>query len=135
MVHSFRELLTWQLAHELETKVLPLTKLQSVQRDFKFRAQLSDSSQSPCRNIAEGFGRFNPGEFVYFYGVCDASLDECENCLRSGVVSKHFPPETAGPLILLIARCKRAIDKHRTYLNQNRNNPRFNKRRPPKNDR
>ena len=129
MVHSFRELLTWQLANELETEVLQLAELPIVKKDFRFCAQLSDSSRSPCRNIAEGFGRFNPAEFCYFYNVADASLDKCETCLRSGVTSNYFPDTTAGPLVLLIARCKRAIDKHRTYLLANRDNPKFNKRR------
>ena len=57
MVHSFRELITWQLASELETKVLPLLALDVVKKDRRFLDQLSDASKSPARNIAEGFGK------------------------------------------------------------------------------
>jgi four helix bundle protein len=129
MVHSFRELLTWQLTNELETKVLPLLGLEPVKRDRRFHDQLSDASKSPPRNIAEGFGRFSPGDFCRYYQIARASLDETENCLRSGVTGKYFPAESAGPLILLIARCKRAIDKHHTYLRKARDDPRFKRRR------
>jgi len=130
MVYNFRQLLTWQLAHEFETSVFPLTELPAVKTDFKFHDQFLDSSASPCRNIAEGFDRFNPGEFCQFYDFAEASLGECETCLRTGVMRSYFPAETAGPLILLIARCKAAITQHRAYLEKERDNPKFKRRRP-----
>jgi four helix bundle protein len=136
MVYSFRELLTWQLARELEGKVHPLLGLESLKRDRRFRDQLSDASKSPARNIAEGFGRFSPGDFCRYYQIARASLDETENCLRSGVSGSYFPAETAGPLVLLVARCRRAIDKHYAYLQGSRDDPRFKSRkRPRKNNR
>jgi four helix bundle protein len=130
MVHSFRELITWQLASELEAKMLPLLALDAVKKDRRFLDQLSDASKSPARNIAEGFGRFSPGDFCRYYQIARASLDETENCLRSGVAGNYFPAEVAGPLILLVARCRRAIDKHSTYLRKAREDPRF---KPKKN--
>jgi len=125
MVHSFRELVTWQLATEFEEKVIPLLQLDVVKRDRRFHDQLSDASQSAPRNIAEGWGRFSPGDFLRYYDIASASLDESETCLRSGVVRKYFPAETAGPLILLVARCKRAIDNHQAYLRTVKDDPRF----------
>lgn len=117
MVYSFRELLTWQLAFELEGKVHALLDLESLKRDRRFRDQLSDASKSPARNIAEGFGRFSPGDFCRYYQIA-----------RAG---NYFPAETAGPLILLVARCHRAIDKHYAYLQKSRDDPRFKSGKKP----
>jgi four helix bundle protein len=91
MVYSYRELAAWQLCVELRDKVLLLLKSGPAVRDFKFCDQLSDSVRSPPRNIAEGFGRYNPGEIAHFLGIARASLDETETSLRDGVVSKYFP--------------------------------------------
>lgn len=82
MAKSFRELVVWQLAVDLRDKVLPLLELGPVTRDFKFRDQLADSVRSPPRNIAEGYGRYNPTEIAQFVNYARASLDETENHLR-----------------------------------------------------
>jgi four helix bundle protein len=81
MVYSYRELDAWRLSIELRDKVLPLLKSEPAVRDFKFCNQLSDSVRSPPRNIAEGFGRYNPGENAHFLGIARASLDETETSL------------------------------------------------------
>lgn len=85
MVHSYRELISWQLANELKEKVFPLLQSDPVLRDRKFNDQLADSSRSVPRNIAEGFGRFSPGDFTRFYDIARRSLEETENSLRDGV--------------------------------------------------
>jgi four helix bundle protein len=118
MVHSYRELDAWQLCVELRDKVLPLLKSGPAARDFKFRDQLSDSVRSPPRNIAEGFGRFNPGEFAHFLGFARASLDETETSLRDGVAGSYFPAERVGPLIRLLARCRICVDRLQAYERQ-----------------
>ena len=131
MVHSFRELASWQLANEIKEKTFELLKLDAAKKDFKFRDQLLDSSRSVVRNIAEGFGRFSPAEFCHFYDIARGSLDETETSLRDGVASKYFPPENVGPLIVLVARCRKAIDGHHSYLRSVKDDPRFARGRKP----
>jgi four helix bundle protein len=126
MVHSYRELDAWRLSVELKDKILPLLKSGEVVRDFDFCKQLRDSARSVPRNIAEGFGRFNPGEFVYFLGVARGSLDESENSLRDGVASSYFPAETIGPLIRLLARCRICVNRLQAYERKAQLDPRFN---------
>src|SRR5688572_13238487 len=99
MAKTFREMVVWQLAVELRDSVIPMLESPRVRKDFKFRDQLADSVRSPARNIAEGYGRFNPTETSQFVGYARASLDETENHLRDGVASSYFPAETVGPLI------------------------------------
>ena len=135
MAKSFRELDCWQLAFEISSCVKRLLKSGPAARDFKFRDQLLDSVRGPGRNIAEGFGRFNPTEIMQFLDFATASLDETENHLREGVESGYFPAEQVAPVIVLVTRCRKAIASWHSYLRRQKDNPRFNqsRRRRPKN--
>ncbi|HEX8031713.1 MAG TPA: four helix bundle protein, partial [Vicinamibacterales bacterium] len=85
MARTFRELVVWQLAFELNEKVgLLLRQSGQAARDFRFRDQLRDSVRSIPANIAEGFGRYSPAEIARFTDIARASLDETENHLRDG---------------------------------------------------
>ena len=124
-------MVAWQLAFELQEKVLTLiAKSPQAQRDFKFRDQLTDACKSAPSNMAEGHGRYRPAEIARFLDIATGSLNETENWLRSGVSSKYFKAEEAGPLIRLTARCRTATIKWNAYLQRVRNDPRFNP--PPK---
>ena len=129
MARNFRELACWQLAFELSERVNRLLQSGPAARDFKFRDQLADSARSVPRNIAEGFGRFNPTEIAQFLDYARGSLDETENHLRDGVASSYFPAETVGPLILLLTRCRKALDAWHAYLRRVRDDPQFNQGR------
>jgi four helix bundle protein len=129
MAKSFRELSCWQLGFELSSRVHKLLKSGPAARDLKYRDQLSDSVRGPCRNIAEGFGRFNPTEIMQFLDFATASLDETESHLREGVESGYFPAEQVAPAIVLIARCRKAIGSWQAYLRRVRNDPKFNQSR------
>ncbi len=76
MAKSFRELAAWQLAFELNMRVQRVLQSGPASKDFRFRDQLADASRSAPRNIAEGFGRFNPTEIAQFLDYARASLDE-----------------------------------------------------------
>jgi four helix bundle protein len=125
MAKTFREMVVWQLAFELQQAVLLLLKSGPAARDFKYRDQLADSVKSVPRNIAEGYGRFKPAEIAQFVDYARASLDETENHLRTGVASSYFPAETVGPLIRLIARCRTGLNRWHTYLRSVKRDPRF----------
>jgi four helix bundle protein len=129
MAHNFRELVSWQLAFELSERIQKLLQSGPVARDFKFRDQLADSARSVPRNIAEGFGRFNPTEIGQFLDYARGSLDETEHHLRDGVASSYFPAESVGPLILLLTRCRKAIEAWHAYLRRVNDDPRFNQGR------
>jgi four helix bundle protein len=129
MAKSFRELICWQLAFELNRHVRRLLSSGPAARDFKFRDQLSDAARGPHRNIAEGYGRFNPTEIMQFLDFATASLDETESHLRDGVESRYFVAEDVAPVIVLIARCRKAIASWNSYLRRVKDDPRFNQSR------
>src|SRR4051812_17501698 len=122
MAKTFREMVSWQLAFELNRNVQRLLRTGPAARDFKFRDQLSDSSRGAPRNIAEGFGRFNPTEIAQFLDFAIASLDETENHLRDGVESNYFLATEVAPQIVLITRCRKALTSWHAYLRRVKNN-------------
>ena len=116
MAKNYRQLAAWQLAFELREQVLKLTQSGPASRDRRFCEQLNDSSRSVASNIAEGFGRYDPGDFARFLSIARGSLDETENHLRDGVASNYFPAVLVGPVILKGARCRAAITSLQVYL-------------------
>jgi four helix bundle protein len=83
-VRDFRELVCWQLSYELKCEVLAFIENGPASKDLKYRDQLKDSASSAPRNIAEGFGRFRPGDFARFLEIARASLIETRNHLIDG---------------------------------------------------
>jgi four helix bundle protein len=126
MAKTFRELVSWQLAFRINQQVQQLIGSGPASRDFKFRDQLSDSARGVPRNIAEGFGRFNPTEIMQFLDFAIASLDETENHLRDGVESKYFSAESVAPMLVLMTRCRKAMSSWHSYLRRVKDDPRFN---------
>ena len=72
----FEDLLTWRLMYELSLEVWKFTREPRVSRNFKYCDQIRDSSDSAHRNVAEGFGRYNPTEFVRFLDISRGSAEE-----------------------------------------------------------
>ena len=128
MAKTFREMVVWQLAFEIQQRVNQLLSSGPASRNFKYRDQLSESARSVPANIAEGFGRYGPAEIMRFVDFARASLDETESHLREGVASSYFSAENVGPVIRLIARCRSGLNRWHSYLREARNYPRFRKR-------
>lgn len=80
----FEELFVWQRTYELSVDVHRATEGGAVTKDFDFRDQIRDASDSAQRNVAEGFGRFNPGEFANFLNMARGSAQETRALLRRG---------------------------------------------------
>jgi len=76
---DFREIVAWQLAHELKLIADKLVAKPDVARRFKFCDQLSDAARSGPRNIAEGFARFKHREFAQFVRIAKGSEAEILN--------------------------------------------------------
>jgi four helix bundle protein len=81
-------------------------------KDFKYRDQIRDSSSSAPSNIAEGFGRFRPGDFARFLEFAVASLKETQNHLIDGRDRGYL----ANPLYSRLHNLARAALKTTTNL-------------------
>ena len=79
---NFRNLLVWQKAMMLTTKIYSDTKKFPKEELFGLISQIRRSSVSIPSNIAEGFGRDSNKEFLRFLNISVASLFEIQTQLE-----------------------------------------------------
>jgi four helix bundle protein len=108
----------WQLADELRREVYALVREGAASKDFKFRDQIRDSAASSTKNIAEGFGRFHPGEFARLMEFSIASTMETQDSLKDGVDRGYFLPARVANAQLLAERCIQCSRRFIEYLKQ-----------------
>jgi four helix bundle protein len=116
MARSFEELVAWQLANELKRRIYALTNSGPVVRDESFVRQIRRSAASAPSNIAEGFGRYYPKEFMQFLRVANGSLHETANHLGDGVDQGYFQKSEGDELRHLARRASIAATRLIKYL-------------------
>lgn len=118
----YRDLRVWQLAMDLSELVFTATTALPKSELYGMTSQMRRSSQSIASNVAEGFGRSSPREFVRFLQIANGSLFELETHIELASRVKLLPPEAvdqlnngtkavAGPLQALIKGARRRIAK------------------------
>lgn len=89
-IRDFRELRCWQYANELRREAIAICDHPAAARDSRFCNGFKAAAGSVCRNLAEGFGRFQSAYIVQFFSYALASLSEVmdyvEECRQRGVV-------------------------------------------------
>lgn len=80
-VSDFRDLRCWQLADELRREVHAICARPAVARDRRFCTSFTDAAGSVCRNLAEGFARYESAEIVQFFRYALASRAEVQDHL------------------------------------------------------
>jgi len=78
---DFREIVAWQLAHQLKLRVDLYLMSPGFRRRYRSSEQLDDAVRSAPRNIAEGFGRYRHKEFAQFVRIAKGSESEVVNHL------------------------------------------------------
>lgn len=72
----FQELAAWQRARELTCMIYEVTNAAGFLRNLVLRDQTHRSPISVTANIAEGFARNRPGEFLRFLDIAQGSCAE-----------------------------------------------------------
>jgi four helix bundle protein len=103
-VRKYEDLVAWQLARELERRVYAFTEAGAAARDFEYCRQIRKSSSSAPRNLAEGFGRYLPGDFSKFVRIALGSLNETRDHLDAGLERRYLTAETHTELTVLARR-------------------------------
>jgi len=119
--NTYRELVCWQLADELQRRIVAITATPPAWRDLKFCSQLRDASLSVSSNIAEGFARKSPPDFARFLTIAKGSPAETQVQLRSGFDRGYFDQDSVVELLRLAARCDRVTSALRAYLRKCKN--------------
>src|SRR5262245_5653257 len=84
------ELVAWQLAKQLERRVFAFTERARAARDGEFCRQIRKSSSSAPANMAEGFGRFWPGEFAHKLRIAIGELHETQDRLEDALDRQYI---------------------------------------------
>ena len=87
-----------------------------VTRDYELCDQLRRASSSASRQIAEGFGRYLPGDFSRCLRGANGELKEIYDALKDGVDRGHFSREQILPLQRLSKRASKAATNLIKYL-------------------
>lgn len=114
--NTHRELYCFQLADELQRRIIAITASPPVANDFRFCNQIRDASTSVASNIAEGFARRSPPDFARFLTIAKGSLADTQVQLRIGLDRGYFDQQTVVELLVLAARCDRVTSALRAYL-------------------
>ena len=116
MAKNFRELIIWQLGFQLRLQVRHMTQKCVNRADRDFIWDIRRSAKSIPSNIAEGHGRFGPGDFHRFLLFAKASLDETESHLRNGLVDGDFTQQDYDAAFRLVRRITPAMTRLMKYL-------------------
>jgi four helix bundle protein len=115
-VRRYEDLEAWQIADELKREVYALTAAGPAARDLEYCKQIRASAASSTKNIAEGFGRFNPGENAHFVEFSVASAMETKDSLKDGIDRGYFTPERVLRAQQLAERSIQCSTKYIVYL-------------------
>jgi len=115
-VERFEDLIAWRKGRALAARIHHVVNNGTFARDFSFRNQLWGAALSVPSNIAEGFERFGPGEFLYFLSVAKASCAEVRSDLYTAFDVKHIDEATMNALLAEASECGRIIGKLRASI-------------------
>jgi four helix bundle protein len=116
----FEDLVCWQLARELERRVYAFTAIPPASNDLEYCRQIRKSSSSSPRNMAEGFGRYLPGDFAKFMRNALGSLNETRDHLGAGLEQRYLSESQYGELRTLADRAIGASVRLTDYLERSK---------------
>ena len=74
---SFKDILSWQKAHEFVVKVYKTTKTFPEWERYGLCSQFQRAAVSIPANIAEGYKRLGTADKLHFMNIAQGSLEEC----------------------------------------------------------
>lgn len=78
MIESYRDLDVWKLGVELAVACYEVTRALPAEERYGLTSQIRRSAASVPANIAEGYGRDTPGDYVRSLRIAQGSLKELE---------------------------------------------------------
>lgn len=110
MSNSYRDLVVWQAAIELVTKIYKTTANFPKQEIYGLTAQIRRAAVSVPSNIAEGQGRNSGREFLQFLGHAKGSLVEVETQLFIACNLAYITKEQRSALLQESDRVSRLLN-------------------------
>ena len=117
-VRSYQDLIVWQKAMELVTKIYQVSNKFPRDEVFALTSQLRRAAISVPSNIAEGQGRSSRKEFIYFLGNAKGSLSEVETQILIARNLSYVSDEDLNTLLELSAEVGRILNGLLTSLRE-----------------
>ncbi len=115
-VKNFEDLTCWQKARELRKKLYQLANALPKYEQYKLASQIRAASVSVTANIAEGFGRFNYQEKIYFARVSRGSIFELQDHLYACLDGKYINEEDFNKLYSHCVDVAKSINGYISYI-------------------
>ncbi|MCA9408842.1 MAG: four helix bundle protein [Candidatus Omnitrophica bacterium] len=116
-IQRFEEIKAWQEGRELVKIVYQIIRRNDeLNRDLRFKSQLTSSSISIMSNIAEGFSRNSNKEFIRFLFISKGSLAELQSLLYVALDQKYITNEEFNDIFEKTEITAKLISKFITYL-------------------
>lgn len=122
-VQDFRDVKTWQRAHELTLSVYQITAMFQKEELYGLTSQLRRCSASIAANIAEGCGRNGDAEFARFCSIAMGSASELEYHLLLAKDLKLIAPKAYSELSERAVELKRMLSGLLQKLKASRSEP------------
>src|SRR4051794_893858 len=106
-IRNYTDLIAWQKGIDLVEAVYTLSARFPREEVYGLTAQVRRAAVSVPSNIAEGQGRWNPGEFIQFLGIAHGSLREVETQVHIAVRLRFVQAAEADPVFLIAAEVGR----------------------------
>ena len=119
-IQRFEDLQVWQKAKELSQKIYPLTFIEPICLDFRFKDQIRGSVGSVMDNIAEGFERGSRLEFINGLTIAKGEIGELKSQLYRGFDNKYFSEQQFQELYTIANEVTKMITSLIKYLNKSK---------------
>ena len=120
-ITRFEDIKSWQEARVLTRRIYELTMKEPFARDFGLRDQIRRATVSVMANIAEGFNRRTPKEFINFLNIALASASEAKSHLYVALDLGYIDESTFGDLYEQTSSISKLITGFMQYLSSHRN--------------
>lgn len=120
-IKSYRDLVVWQRAMDLATRIYELTKSFPRQEEYRITAQMIRAAISIPANIAEGYVRNTRKDYANFIGIARGSSAELETLLMLTSRSKIAPVSEVEPTLALNEEVSRMLNVLRQRLSSPQN--------------
>ena len=118
-IKKFEDLELWIEARRLSKEIILISKTTELNKDFRLRDQIKDSSGSVMDNIAEGFERNGNGEFRQFLSIAKGSAGETRSQLYRVFDNDYIDQQKLYNLVSEYEKLSIKIHNFITYLNKN----------------
>lgn len=119
-IKRFEDLIAWQKARELTTKIYRITSKGDFSKDFGLRDQIRRASVSIMSNLAEGFERGGRPEFHQFVVIAKGSCAEVRSQLYVALDVEYITRNKFKEIMNIANEVSRIIGGLRSSLQKQR---------------